>query len=93
MSKVNSVESGCDVWIGALSTKGYGQFWINGRQTQAHRWAYENLRGPIPEGLEIDHLCHNPACVRVDHLEPVTHAENLRRRRPFAKAASSGEGA
>ncbi|HEV2123202.1 MAG TPA: HNH endonuclease signature motif containing protein [Chloroflexota bacterium] len=46
---------------------------------KAHRWAYEALVGPIPTGTELDHLCRNPACVRPDHLEPVTHAENIRR--------------
>jgi hypothetical protein len=40
---------------------------------------YEQHFGSIPENLELDHLCRNPACVRPDHLEPVTHLENLRR--------------
>lgn len=45
----------------------------------AHRVAYELVVGPIPEGLEIDHLCRTRSCVRPDHLDPVTHAENCRR--------------
>jgi hypothetical protein len=53
---------------------------INGRvRKQVHRVAYELWRGPIPDGLTIDHLCRTPACFNPDHLEPVTMAENLRR--------------
>ncbi|WP_369010576.1 HNH endonuclease signature motif containing protein, partial [Bacillus cereus] len=46
---------------------------------RAHRYVYENLSGPIPEGMELDHLCRNPPCVNPDHLDPVTHEENMRR--------------
>jgi hypothetical protein len=49
------------------------------RPVRAHRFAYENLVGEIPDGLALDHLCRNPRCVNPDHLEPVTHAENVRR--------------
>ena len=45
----------------------------------AHRVYYERHVGPVPEGLELDHLCRNPGCVNPEHLEPVTHAENIRR--------------
>ena len=72
----------CWLWTGALSDRGYGAFRIGGRSgktVRAHRWAFEDANGPIPEGLEPDHLCRVRACVRPDHQEAVTHRENLRR--------------
>ena len=77
--KVRIQENGCWKWMGGRSTNGYGQFSVNLRHVQAHRWAYEQLVGPFPPGLESDHLCRNRACVNTAHLEPVTHVENLRR--------------
>lgn len=68
----------CWEWSGA-KTKGYGHLSHRGRQVYAHRLVYELLVGPIPAGLEIDHLCRNPPCVNPSHLEPVTHRENLLR--------------
>ena len=72
---------GCWLWTGSLNNKGYGQWGQNGRTRSAHRVAYEFYVGPIPEGLTIDHLCRTRHCVRPDHLEPVTSAENTRRAR------------
>lgn len=69
----------CWVWTKRLATGGYGQFWIGKTILSAHRWAYEFLRSPIPNGLALDHLCSNPPCVNPWHLEPVTQRENLRR--------------
>jgi len=69
----------CWRWTGRLNMHGYGEMSINGKVTRAHRWAYEHWIGPIPKGLEVDHLCRNRACVKPEHLEPVTHRENMRR--------------
>lgn len=69
-------DTGCWIWTGLRSTAGYGR---TGPSTFAHREYYEKANGPIPDGLSLDHLCRTPACVNPDHLEPVTHAENLRR--------------
>lgn len=69
----------CHIWQGAKCPHGYGRVNIENRTRQAHRVAYERGVGPIPEGLVIDHLCRVPSCVNPDHLEAVTHWENLRR--------------
>lgn len=65
----------CLIWGGSLNHAGYGRR----RSSQAHRMAWEEANGPVPDGLYIDHLCRVRACVRVDHMELVTHAENVRR--------------
>jgi HNH endonuclease len=73
---------GCWFWFGAHHVLGYGQIQRGRRgqgSAQAHRVVYELVIGAIPAGLELDHLCRQPSCVRPDHLEPVTPAENKRR--------------
>lgn len=75
----------CWEWTAGRSGEGYGRFWLDGRVTSAQRVAYELWVGPIPAGLEVDHTCHNPGCVRPAHLEAVTHGVNLSRRRDHSK--------
>lgn len=70
--------SGCWLWVGPR-IGGYGAVQVDGKTKRAHRLVYEAERGPIPQGLVLDHLCRTPACVNPDHLEPVTFAENIRR--------------
>lgn len=70
----------CLQWTGSLKTRwGYGQFRYGGRNRSAHAAAWELERGPVPEGMTLDHLCRNTSCVRVSHMEPVTRVENYRR--------------
>ena len=72
--------NGCVEWHGSDSGKdGYGRFHSNGRMVGAHRWIYEFVYGPIQQGLEPDHICRNRRCVNINHLELVTHQENMRR--------------
>lgn len=60
-------------------SKGYGRFALYGRMEQAHRVAWELVKGPIPSGMQIDHICRNRLCVNPDHLEPVTAKVNYLR--------------
>jgi len=69
---------GCWTWNASTDGNGYGMFQSLG-MARAHRWAYEHIVGPIPDGLVLDHLCRNPGCVNPEHLEPVTNDENLSR--------------
>ena len=85
-TKVHKTDT-CWLWTGGIS-HGYGSFDLPGvgrwRAVRAHRFAYEALVGPIPEGMVIDHLCRVKACVNPDHLEPVTQRTNLLRGQSFA---------
>lgn len=72
--------SGCILWTGGLASSGYGNLRVEGRKVQAHRFAWEQARGPIPVGMLIDHICHVKSCVNVDHLRLATVAENSRNR-------------
>ena len=80
-SRVELLENGCWRWQGVVSKWGYAVFVPNGTRAgiAAHKWAYRKYIGPIPEGLEPDHICRNRACVNPWHLEPVTHRVNVLR--------------
>lgn len=69
----------CWLWTATCSPSGYGRFCANYKETPAHRFSYERLVGPIPDGLVIDHLCRVRNCVNPRHMEPVTLGENSRR--------------
>jgi len=85
-------ENGCRKWTGSKTRDGYGRFWMEGKNTTAHRAAYLIEVGPIPDGLDLDHVkargCRSRLCTTVAHLEPVTSRENnLRGDSPTAQNA------
>lgn len=60
-----------------ITTNGYSRIFVDGKNIQAHRWAWELVNGKIPTGLVIDHICKNRKCVAIDHLRVVTQQENI----------------
>lgn len=82
LSRLNdkfTVGDGCWQWTAGVGKAGYGIFWLEGKSVLAHRVVYQIFEGPIPDGLQLDHLCRNRLCVRPDHLEPVSARTNTLR--------------
>ncbi len=81
---VKEPDDGCWAWTGQIMKTGYGRVRMKDSVNScglelAHRAVYELLKGPIPEGLQLDHLCRNRGCVNPNHLEPVDHRTNVLR--------------
>jgi len=76
---IKVADNDCWLWMGCRFRSGYGLLSPGGRahSVYAHRWAYQHFVGPIPAGLEISHKCGNPSCVNPEHLQAVTHRQNL----------------
>lgn len=80
MGRLIVQETGCALWPGAArGPKGYGKVGYQYKTVFVYKLLYEHFVGPVPEGLQLDHLCRNPRCCNFAHLEEVTPAENLRR--------------
>lgn len=81
LARVEVSEHGCWIWAGAKNDTGYGYLNVNGRMRRTHVIVWEHYHGPVPAGMEIDHVCRVPACCNPDqaHTEAVTTAENQRR--------------
>lgn len=72
-------ENNCHVWQGSINDRGYGNIKYHNSTKRVHVLTYELTKGPVPDGLELDHLCKNIECCNIDHLEAVTHAVNVER--------------
>jgi hypothetical protein len=89
LARLSHDEGECRIWHGSTSGRGsYGQIRVDGVLLYAHRVAWEVANGPIPEGMQVDHLCRQTLCIRPDHLEPVTPEENMRRSRGWRQKAA-----
>ena len=85
--------SGCWLWTGSGTMSGYGQFRVDRScKVLAHRWAYQQATGSIPEGMVVDHVCRNRACVRADHLRVITQSQNMENRDPRGQGTSGVRG-
>lgn len=82
--------TGCWVWTGRCNASGHGQYKVGGKVVYAHRYAYEQLVGSVPEGLVLRHRCPSAQCCNPDHLTPGTQAENVQDR-VIARRSACGE--
>lgn len=80
----------CLAWTGGNTPAGYGVMADDGRQVYVHRWVYANEHGPIPAGMQIDHICGNTSCCNVDHLRMVTSKQNQEHKLRLAVNNTSG---
>lgn len=87
-AKVHKTKT-CWLWTDGVNSGGYGSFNPGGRVIGAHVYSLSLVGRPVPNGLEVDHLCGTTLCVRPDHLDIVTHAENLRLARARAAMQST----
>jgi hypothetical protein len=91
LAKTEPGPGDCWTWIAHKDKDGYARFQVNRKARRAYRWSYEYHIGPIPDGLVLDHLCRNRACVNPWHLEPVTNLVNIQRgERPNREACIHG---
>lgn len=79
----------CWYFTGCNQGRGYGSIWTDHGMVLVHRLAYELAAGPIADGMTIDHTCETKRCVRPDHLQVVTRAQNTALRWTRAKAAAA----
>lgn len=81
----------CLTWTGGVNQHGYGRTSVGGMRLRVvHHLAWELVHGPVPDGLEVDHVCFNRACINVEHLRTVTRSENTRHRRGAQPNSKSG---
>lgn len=84
------VTTGCLIWTGSKFPGGYGNIRVGGKNVYAHRYAWEQANGSIPEGKVIDHICHNRACVEATHLRPATASQNAWHREKAVTGSKTG---
>ncbi|HGM5043037.1 TPA: HNH endonuclease signature motif containing protein [Stenotrophomonas maltophilia] len=77
-ARIRKAPNGCWEWTGFIDRKGYGVLGIGHRKVcKVHRYAYQRFVGPVPDGMQLDHLCRNRCCANPEHLEPVTPQVNV----------------
>jgi hypothetical protein len=81
---VHEPSCGCWIWIGS-GCPGYGSIKVEGKNCPAHHLSFAHYKGPIPEGLELDHICRLKCCVNPDHLRAVTRKQNIILAQPFRR--------
>lgn len=79
LRRIHVTDYGCWLWMGERNSHGYGRVSWRAQRMLVHRLVYEQVVGPVPDGLVIDHLCRVTDCCNPAHLEPVTQQENMRR--------------